>query len=264
MRALFLCECKKVAGSLTTLIFVAALFLMAVSQGVLNFAARDDFIKEPQPGLPSYGIKTEEVPAVIMPEATKNLYMEFSKNNYTAYPIGVYKNVKLDAAKQAEMAAILADLTGIPKEVLQEDEDRTLPDKNSMTMGEDSGINPKENSDGSHSVTVSETPPEETVEKQKDVNVLEGMDYSMFQKYMNRADELIGGGSSYGKDYLNGFGKVPVTYEETKADYDNVREKDHFTGAYARLFCDYLGIMVSLLPVFMAVAISLKDRRAGM
>jgi ABC-2 type transport system permease protein len=32
----------------------------------------------------------------------------------------------------------------------------------------------------------------------------------------------------------------------------------------ARLFCDYLGIIVSLFPVFVAVALGLKDRRSKM
>ena len=46
------------------------------------------------------------------------------------------------------------------------------------------------------------------------------------------------------------------------ADYQDIVDKDRITGAYARLFCDYSGIVLSLLPIFMGVTRALKDKRS--
>ena len=92
----------------------------------------------------------------------------------------------------------------------------------------------------------------------------EHMTYEQFKACMHAADALIGGGSYYSdKHLISTFGKVPITYEEALAQYELSKNTDHFTGAYARLFCDYVGILRSILPVFLAVARCLKDRRAG-
>lgn len=81
---------------------------------------------------------------------------------------------------------------------------------------------------------------------------------------MKRADDLIGGGSYYSENNLLKFCYVAVTYEEALDSYNLIASEDKFTGAYARLFCDYVGIILSILPVFIAVASCMKDRRAKM
>lgn len=92
----------------------------------------------------------------------------------------------------------------------------------------------------------------------------EHMPYEQFKACMHAADALIGGGSYYSDTRLvSTFGKVPVTYEEALAEYEWNKNTDHFTGAYARLFCDYIEILLSILPVFLTAFLCLKDRRAG-
>ena len=77
-------------------------------------------LEEPQPG-GSYGFKHEEIAEQIMPAALKDLLSEFSNNNYTTYPIGFIKHVKLSEDKQERMAEILSEITGNDKErILQE------------------------------------------------------------------------------------------------------------------------------------------------
>ncbi len=88
--------------------------------------------------------------------------------------------------------------------------------------------------------------------------------YEQFCEYMKEADKLIGGGSQYSESNLLNLCYVPITYEEAKENYVLVKDKDKFTGTYARYFCDYLGIVLSFLPVFIGVAICLKDNRAKM
>ena len=51
---------------------------------------------------------------------------------------------------------------------------------------------------------------------------------------------------------------------ELKEEYDNLVEKDGYTGGYLRLFCDYMGIIVAILPVFVVATRSLRDKRAKM
>lgn len=107
---------------------------------------------------------------------------------------------------------------------------------------------------------------EKILEAGEDIPALkEGFSYTEFKECMDAADKLLGGGSDYVLDALIGFGTKDITYEEAKVEYQLVRDKDRFTGGYARLFCDYAGVMVlSVLPVFLAVVLCLKDRRAKM
>ena len=81
---------------------------------------------------------------------------------------------------------------------------------------------------------------------------------------MKQADDLIGGGSNYSENNLLNYSYVAITYEEAVTNYNLIVNEDKFTGAYARLFCDYVGIILSILPVFIAVAICLKDKQAKM
>lgn len=195
---LFFKELKKTVMSLTYFIFLVVIMLFAYTQIGLRFEP----VQVPQPGLESYGSKYEENPDMIMPKAIEALISEFEANSYVAYPLGFYKNVKLNDKKQAEIAAILTELI----------------DKN--------------------------------------------ITYEQFREFMRKADRLIGGGSNYNDTYLIRFGAVPKTYADAQSDYKAIVEQDKITGALARLFSDYLGIVLSLFPVFLAVAIGLRDRRA--
>ncbi len=219
---LFLRELKKIVMSLPYLIFVAAIVTTLFSQGVFRF--HNDLLQEPQPG-GSYGFKQEEIPDIIMPAALSDLWMEFCENNYTTYPIGFVKHVKLSETDQGKVAAILSEITGEQKDVI---------------LG-------KSDSENSNAV------------------VRDGMDYSRFKELMALVDDLLGGGSNYAPDTLTGYGTVPLTYEEAKERYELAVSSDQVTGGYARLFSDYAGVMVlSILPVFLAVILCMKDRRAKM
>jgi len=227
---------------------------MAFSQDVLDFSNRK--IEQPLLGQADYGTQLKEIPGIIMPAALASLYAEFGDNRYTAYPLGFYKNVKLNDKKQRQIADILTALTGIPADELGE------------SSGEKPGLSVKAadnfrmENDGSFTIapadsgaTGSETIPQ--------IALKDGISYDEFKLYMHRADELIGGGSNYAGTSLAAFGRVPITYEEAVDNYNRMKDYDRFTGAYARLFSDYIVIPLSLLPVFVAVAVSLRDRRAG-
>jgi hypothetical protein len=87
--------------------------------------------------------------------------------------------------------------------------------------------------------------------------------WERFCALMRRADELLGGGSDYSETWISHrFGQIPVTYEEALADYELSITSDRYSGAHARFFSDYAGIILALLPVFPAVFLCLKDRKS--
>ncbi|MDO4273109.1 MAG: hypothetical protein Q4D16_05515 [Eubacteriales bacterium] len=238
---LFLSEVKKVVFSAVFVVFMAALIIMPVSQDAMNFSRVK--LEEPVPGQ-TYGQKYEENPEMIMPAALNSLYSEFLYNNYVAYPIGYYKIVKLNEAKREQMAKIISSLTDIsPEELLKRAEEKKSVEE---TVSEEADF-------------AVHTPILEAVSLKADIT------YGAFVEAMQKADKLIGGGSSYEEKSLTRFCQAPVTYEEAMEQYRLTREEDRFTAGYARLFADYMivGVM-TLLPVFLAVALCLKDKRARM
>lgn len=250
---LFLRECKKSVFSITFLLLTATVLLMVSSQDVLNFSDRK--IEMPKAEQADYGMQVKEIPEIIMPGALASLYAEFSVNSYTAYPIGFYKDVKLNHKEQREMAEILSSLTGISADELLKAEG-SISQEEGFTFGGGELI---EQGEGQYTMTMTdEAGPNQN--RAATVTLQAGISYEEFKTYMELADDIIGGGSRYGATYLLDFGRVPVTYDEALESYRLSKEKDRFTGAYARLFTDYLGIVLSILPVFLAVAVSLKDK----
>ncbi len=257
---LLLQEIKKIVKSIPYLIFSAAVVIGLFSQGVFRFY--DDPLDEPQPG-GSYGFKHEEAPEQIMPAVLTNLLTEFSNNNYTTYPIGFIKHVKLGDGKQEEMAKIISEITGNDKErILQEVAENTSGDSDNDTfqIGGD-GMQ----QDGNGNFIIGSDEKQQSSSEKVTFAVKDDMDYTRFKELMGQADDLLGGGSNYAVDSLIKYGTVPLTYEEAKERYDLAVNSDKVTGGYARLFSDYAGVMVlSILPVFLAVIMSMKDRRAQM
>ncbi len=81
---------------------------------------------------------------------------------------------------------------------------------------------------------------------------------------MESTDKLLGGGSSYGEEYINRFTLVPITYEEAMEEYKYNIENDKLTNGYAQLFSDYIGIIMGIFPIFVAVFMSIKDSKTRM
>lgn len=255
---LFFKEIKKTAISITFLIFIVA--IIAMSQDVLYFSKTDsNIITQPQQG-EDYGTQSKEIPEIIMPSALERLYGEFVANSYTAYPIGFYKNVKLNDGKQAKMASILSKLTGTSSSKLMgvsnQAGTKTNPTGNEISIDGNANISNEGNGDYSIKIGDKIAPPSA-------VTLDKNIGYEEFKNFMGEADDLIGGGSYYSDTYLvHSFGSVPLTYEEAMNQYELNKTTDHFTGAYSRLFSDYTTMTLSIMPVFLAVAMCLKDRRS--
>ena len=221
---LFIKELKKVVCSLPYILLIAALAIGLSSQGVFRF--KNDKIEEPQPG-GSYGTKSAEVPELIMPGALHDLWYDFSANEYITYPIGFIKSVRLNEDEQALIAEILSEITDIDAQTL-------------LSNREQDGFG-------------------------QSLAVCSDITYDRFKELMQQTDHLLGGGSQYAPDSLIHYASIPLSYEEAKAQYDLFVSHDQITGGYARLFSDYAGVMLlSILPVFLAVILCTKDRRSKM
>ena len=58
--------------------------------------------------------------------------------------------------------------------------------------------------------------------------------------------------------------QIPVDYEGAAANYRDLTEKDGLTGGYTKLFCDYMGVVLGILPVFVTATRMLRDKRSRM
>ena len=235
---LFFKECKKTIFSLVFVIYCVVLFGFYFTQ----FANDCEYpLEKPAPGQSDYGTIAREVPEIMMPSAIKGLVGEYLSGEFSAYPYGFYKCVKLKEADRVKLAEIITELSGIPAETL-ENFDNYEP--SGYIMGEDGKL-----------VYTDGNIPE--------INIPETLNYENFRELMRKADKIIGGGSRYSDENIVGnFSRVPKTYEDALAEWEQLFSKDKITGAYARLYCDYTGIDLSILPVFVAVFLAERDKKS--
>lgn len=93
-------------------------------------------------------------------------------------------------------------------------------------------------------------------------DIKEDISYELFEAKMEKIDDILGGGSRYKASGLKSNAYIPMTYEDAMKEYEDILYNDKISGAYARLFCDYMGIVLAILPVFLAVTRGLRDKRA--
>lgn len=101
-------------------------------------------------------------------------------------------------------------------------------------------------------------------QQETDNYVPSDLTYESFLKIMKKVTKVIGEGSDYSEKNLKEHGVegvVSKTYEQSLSEYEDVIEKDHVTGAYARLFSDYIGIILGILPAFFGIARVMKEKR---
>lgn len=278
MMSLFQKECAQIIKSVTYPLYVVVLVAFLMSQiGELKM------MEEPKPGQADYGWTKSKDQQLIMTDAVNTMALEWVQNYYTAYPFGFYKRVSISESDQKAVGEILEKVTGLTQEEVREKvadylDDVSLPDEYGLSAGEEpnlgeDGALSAGGSDGEiqdfHDLPAQETPPDEELPPAEisgsglGLTPSPSLTYEQFGELMDEADKHIGGGSNYSKSFRENL-IVPATYEDALAEYQELIEKDQVTRAYARLFCDYAGIMLGILPVFVAVARGLKDRRHEM
>ena len=237
---LFLKECKKVLFSLTFLVYFLTVLAMYFTQ--FHSDSREA-LEMPVPGYSDYGMISKEIPEILMPAAVESLVSEYLSESFTAYPYGFIKYVKLTEKKKIQLAEIITEVSGI-----------TMQELDSFEGFEQGGYIMDEN--GSFFYQEPVIP---------EINIPINLTYEHFRELMKEADRIIGGGSKYSDEYIVGnFSLVPQTYEDALAEYEQFINEDKITGAYARLYCDYLGIVMAVLPVFVAAALANLDKKSRM
>ena len=227
---LFFKECKKVLCSLTFVLYVVVIAAMYATQFGPHLEAP---IETPKIGAEWYGTKEADLPEVVMPGAVESLVSEYLKGSYDAYPIGFYKQVKLKEKDSVRMAAIIEELTGLTKTELDSFEDYEMG-------GYLGGVD----EDGKQIMYYQ--PP-----VLPDYEISTSVTYERFKELMQKADNIIGGGSKYKEEtLLTYFGNVPMTYEDAVVQHEELMQGNNLAESYLRLFSDYTGIELGIIPVF--------------
>lgn len=259
--SLFSRECRKISKSVIYYAFIAILVLFYSTQYVnhisgaleevsFNQRATEDvhgnklvnILVEPKESDDFFGYRKAEVPDQVMPNVVEILYRECNINKYSSYPLGFIKYVKLSKNDQLRAEEIFHEITGY-----------TLNEYSDYYMG-------KMDSEMGGNYVYNEYGDMVYVGPSIETPIAESMTYERFKLLMGELDEMIGTGSSYNR--LERYGREELTFEDALIVYDNLVNKDKVSGAFARVFSDYIGIVLAFFPVFVVVAYALKDKRA--
>lgn len=234
---LFQKECFQTGKSLIYWVYVVCVLLFFFSQmGNPEF----DKLKEPVKGEEgTYGSVRSRDKDKIMEATLGELALDFCYDSWTTYPVGFAKNISLSEEEYEKIDEVLTDTTGLD----EAQREKAIEDfyKNARTEN------------GAYMIAGGFS-----------IKPAEGLTYEQFQKEMEKVCGILGAGSSFEEEEYGQGVAVPASYEDAKKEYDILMEKDKLTGGYARLFSDYMGIILGLMPVFVAVTRSLRDRRAQM
>lgn len=233
---LFLKECRQILKSMVYYLYVV-LFVMFLSSQMGEVIT--ERLERPEPGQESYGTVNSHEESAVMEKILAGLMMETERNTYATYPMGFYRGVTLNDTERNEIISILEECTGKSLEELEREEQEHYEKYDSSTM-------------------------EGAIQAQTGYSVVprESLTYEEFCEHMERVCEIIGAGSSYSREELEAGVGVPMTYEQAVEEFEALCEKDRVTGATARLFCDYAGIILAVLPIFLGVTRCLRDKRA--
>lgn len=233
---LFLKECKQILKSMVYYIYVIVLILFLTSQ--MSGDSVND-LQKPKEGQDYYGTTVSTDKTDIMERTLAELLQEVYRNSFSTYPMGFYKGVVLDDNELEEIKDIIEDCSSKDWNTLEKEMTEYYEAADQSTI------------EGTIQAMV-----KDRVEVKKDLS------YDTFCKKMERVCELIGKGSSYEKKLLDAGVDVPCDYETALEEYHGILERDKVTGAYMRLFCDYAGIVLAVLPIFLGVTRCLRDKRS--
>lgn len=274
---MFLNEMKKTVCSVVYLLFLALMIynwyenFYGVTEKEIRKAYESDssvystvtggaILAEPDPETGSYGTKSEENPEKIMCGGTDKLIIEYLNNSYATYPVSYYKEVILDEEEQEKILEIIQEITGLNEEQISNLPDDYFPRVNGNIIHMESGAE----TEMDIAADIGEA---DVAAEAKDYtkHFISQVTYDRFKELMAEASDIIGPGSNYTRDnLLLYYGQVEMDYEEAVDEYHTTIYDDKVTIAFARLFCDYLSRTLGLYPVFLAVAMWMRDRRCRM
>lgn len=235
--ALFGRECKQILKSLVYYLYILILALFLSTQLKDSDWVADT--QKPQPGQESYGVKESRDEQAIMGQTLADLVSEVERESFATYPFAFYKEVTPTEDELQVIKKIVENCTGKSWDTLVKEEAEYYEQFDMSDMA--SSI---------HASQIYMVEPKED------------LTYGQFKEEMKKVAKIIGKGSAYEEKKFESGAKVPMTYEEALEEYQVMCKNDKITGAYMRLFCDYAGIMLAFLPMFLGVTRCLRDKRA--
>lgn len=230
-------ECKQILKSLVYYLYILILALFLSTQLKDSDWVTDT--KKPQPGQESYGMKESHDEREIMGHTLAGLVSEVESESFATYPLAFYKEVTPTEDELKVIKKIVENCTGKSWDTLRKEEAEYYAQFDMSDMAS--------------SIQASQM---YRVEPKEDLT------YARFKEEMGKVVKIIGKGSAYEEQNFESGVAVPMTYEEALEEYKAMCKNDKITGAYMRLFCDYAGIMLALLPMFLGVTRCLRDKRA--
>ena len=195
-----------------------------------------DFIslKQPEPGKNDYGIGRATDKHAIQQQTIFSLLQQYNSKGFNTYPFGFLKTVTPSKSDKATIKEILERATG-----------KSVAELNQA-----------------QSNLAIENPQIDQFALAEKFVLAKDYTYPAFEKDMRKVEELIGKGSDFSKNvYLNQT-RRQLNYEEATKNFQTTLTKDRVSGAFARMTCDYLGLVLALVPVFIVATVVLRDKRA--
>lgn len=238
-RSLFFMECRQMLKSLTYYIYVVVFVIFTVGNGGSSFWGGKLTLPEQSQEESFYGMVVTDDTVTIMERTLAKLVQNACSNSYATYPAGFYKQVILSEEEGKKVWEIIENCTGRSQAEITEEMEQYFADANAGSVMESTMA----------------------VNNYK-VSPREGMEYEEFKKQMEGVCDIIGKGSDFESIMFENSTYVLQTYEGAVKEYNDILTIDKVTGAFMRQFCDYGGIVLAILPVFLGVTRSLRDKRA--
>lgn len=227
---LFRIECKKIFRSAAFIVYCAISLLFFLTNYYSDCADAE------YSGGGSVAVEDHDR---IMDGALNSLMGDYASNRYICYPYGFYKSVHLKEKKRDKVKEYLKEIAGVDDKGFEE----------ILSKGE----------------VYYEGYSTEKMYSYHDIPVKEGFEYERFCEIMADVDDMLGGGSIYvPENLMYSFSLVPMPEEDINAEQDAFIKEDKITGGLARLFSDYVGIDLGILPVFAAAWLTAADRKRRM
>jgi len=191
------------------------------------------------------------------------MYRDISNNSYQTYTLGlILTEVSFNAEKQQRVKEIFKAITGESFEDVQD----KYYEMDLAKVLEQFDVTEGEAKDYLKNIYYKQLADEFTAnhatsllyQYEDYMQVKQALSYREFKSLIKELKTMIGG-KTLEYERLEGYRSVPLTYEASLARHETIVNEDGISGAYARLFCDYVGIVVGIVPVFIATAIAIAD-----
>ncbi|MCB5711502.1 ABC transporter permease [Lactonifactor longoviformis] len=275
---LLLKECRKLSKSILFWGFVLILIInwktqfQGVTRQEIGSSSREgSFLHQPREGESYYGEKPADLETdkkaqeKVMAGAVQTMVREYESNLYACYPLGYYKEKSLGSGEQEKVAGYIREITGCTPEEVENMPPGYFPANPVYAEIPASG------GDGDSSYTIREDGGRFIIETEQNQGngaaetFVSRVSFARFLEIAGDMEHMIGKDSNYSLNLLKAYyGRAEVSYEEAAKRYGNLTEKDGITGAFGRLYCDYMGIMLGILPAFVVSGLFLKDKKNQM